>query len=671
MRVFSAGDLRLMRAAVTGKHSLALTAMTEMASVGGILNPAIGEEKMELGVAGVDFVPAPVLHVAMTGNTLQHVEVAHFLIHSGADPVLSSEDINSAVTFAPSVMYTLGYEVKPNASRAAMLQKLVIAFPLKFDMQRVRHWALSSGKSLPLHCAVEARFYDGVYVMVTMPMLVPRFEYDPNEKDAHGNTALMLAAATGQADLMRLMIHNNVKVTHRDSHGRTALHHAAINGHTGAISAILTARKEVEVLRKLCELKDSDGRTALDLASLTPVRLPVVRALRAAMSPIGVVPHSAPWLAKPRVSDFYIKRNATAWLLRHGNCIRSSSVISESVLMRWSSQLDKTSRTVKNYANSSIDSFPLPASISTSESDLLFKNYISTKRPFLSVQSDLDPTQMCRFSKTFTDWMFAAVSGLVVRTNYHYLRSLTANATTGLNELGIFSLRSNDAWTDELKHAFSNGCCTDLHKDEQVIDENGNLKHGIKLTSVLDYFLETAIENLLFSKVPGRAIFLKEWNPSGSGLFDLLSSKWCDRLSTHSGNHEVVSIGTTGGLIDGSVPFYSHFHSILVTGVKLWCLFPSGANETIGMTHVEDMLKNNQSHEYVAEFLSNVLPKIKESVDIHTVIQYSNDIIYIPPGWSFLALNIAPCISVIWQNCMLDVSEPNCEVQRVVTPVNT
>ena len=103
---------------------------------------------MELGSAGVDFIPGPVSHVAMCGASLRHVEVAHFLINLGADPTLYSKEINTEVDFAPAMMYTLGYQVLPNASRAALLQKLVIAFPLKFDMSRVRKWALSEGKSL-------------------------------------------------------------------------------------------------------------------------------------------------------------------------------------------------------------------------------------------------------------------------------------------------------------------------------------------------------------------------------------------------------------------------------------------------------------------------------------------------------------------------------------------
>jgi ankyrin repeat protein len=666
--------LKLMRAAVTGKHSVALMAMMDGANPGAVLTPAVGEELMQLGRNGVDFVAAPVLQVAMTGNTLQHAEVAHFLISKGADPSLYSAEVQTNVDFAPGIMYTVGYQVFPNSTRAALLQKLVTGFPLKFDMQRVRTWALSTGRALPLQCAVEAGFYDGVYVLATLHMLVPRFVFDVNERDSRGRTAVMLASVTGQIEILQLLIHNNAKITLYDKDKRTVLHHAAISGHIGVIQTILNARKEVEILRKLTQLKDKDGRTPLGLASMTPVRMPVVRALRAMMTPLGVVPHTAPWLTKPAIHDSYKRRNISSYVAQYSERVASRLGSTEHVTI-WVAAMEKLSVALNSSFESSVDCMDISGPWTDEMQRKIYRDYVSPKRPFLASTVSISAADAAA-----SEWLFVDTDNILTslgdwpqqKESGHWMSINSLACTTKRHDSsGECTLAA--ATEGEFKEIFATMRSDKLNDVGSVnVDADGDVSVEELTPRNIDglNFVVQPFENIymLKSKWRGNAHSLTE--VVSDDMYQLFAGDWCDQISTHHNNDGTVSVGNVGGAMNGSVPLYAHYHNKLLSGAKLWYLFPAAENITQRTDLLEKALKRLATGFNPRKFIGETMPKLKELVDVHSVVQYRGDIIYIPTGYSFLSVNLLPAVSVAWQTCMLDLATPNCEAHGVITPVS-
>ena len=95
---------------------------------------------------------------------------------------------------------------------------------------------------------------------------------DVNARYGDGLTALMWAAGhsddAGTKDVvqvMKLLVDRGAKLDEQDDQGRTALMIAAVLGHTAAAEALLARGADRT-------LKDKDGKTASDLASVTALR---------------------------------------------------------------------------------------------------------------------------------------------------------------------------------------------------------------------------------------------------------------------------------------------------------------------------------------------------------------------------------------------------------------
>ncbi|XP_040844280.1 M-phase phosphoprotein 8-like isoform X2 [Ochotona curzoniae] len=81
-------------------------------------------------------------------------------------------------------------------------------------------------------------------------------EYDLDQEDSSGMTLVMLAAAGGQDDLLRLLITKGAKVNGRQKNGTTALIHAAEKNFLTTVAILLEAGAFVNV-------QQSNGETAL------------------------------------------------------------------------------------------------------------------------------------------------------------------------------------------------------------------------------------------------------------------------------------------------------------------------------------------------------------------------------------------------------------------------
>ena len=85
-----------------------------------------------------------------------------------------------------------------------------------------------------------------------------------DQLDRYGQTALMLAAARGHAEVARWLAECGANLNHTAKHGLSALMLAVLRGHVDATRALLAAGAD-QTLRST-GAPGFDGKTALDLA---------------------------------------------------------------------------------------------------------------------------------------------------------------------------------------------------------------------------------------------------------------------------------------------------------------------------------------------------------------------------------------------------------------------
>jgi hypothetical protein len=111
-------------------------------------------------------------------------------------------------------------------------------------------------ESLALHWAIEQRAAKAALRLIA----------DHHNLEIQNNlqeTALHLAAFSGQIEIVKALIAAGANVSARDASQRTALHWASLNGHLDVVNVLVDANADQ------VSAKDEDQRTALDLASLT------------------------------------------------------------------------------------------------------------------------------------------------------------------------------------------------------------------------------------------------------------------------------------------------------------------------------------------------------------------------------------------------------------------
>jgi hypothetical protein len=184
-------------------------------------------------------------------------------------------------------MYALGLGASPTPTHAAILQRLFESTPDAFNFTHVETWLRQSGNPPLMHMPVLAGFFDGLYV------LAENFGLDANVVDARGASTLHAATWEGRIDMIQLLLSFGANVTAVDHRGRNVLHYAVLRGFADVISFIhynmtqpILARPKPgsghtqvkEIVNKLgkrrfcklAEMRDTDGRTAMDLAGRKP-----------------------------------------------------------------------------------------------------------------------------------------------------------------------------------------------------------------------------------------------------------------------------------------------------------------------------------------------------------------------------------------------------------------
>lgn len=716
-RRYVRGDVKLSLSVVTGDRAATLAALAAGARPNMMLTKEIGEDRLKLGKAGRDFLVAPVAHVAMSGILTEHLEVANLLIRVGANPIESSLDrIDAEEEFAPGIMYPLGYHVQVNNSRAALLQRLLLTYPQKFNMSAVNAWANATRRSPAMHCAIEANFYDGVYVLLTLSKQSDEFIYDINERNMLNQTGLIVAAMRGNAEIAKLMVHNDVRILFYDKLKRTALHMAATYGRTSVIDAVLAARRDFEVLRHLCERKDIFGRTALDLASLAPVRRGTVRMLRSKLTAVGVVPHTAPWL-NPPLREY---ANGEA----HGGD-RHISVLYKDAMERSQDEtlnlawrlLDPSFVSMTEYVSTNstwaagdIDavyrSTPWAQDLASS---WLARHYISANRPVLLLpdasglrnmeaflgllqqgSDDLldafSPTSSISYHRSANlapkGISTSSTSGTGTSDSTTSSGTYTRKTSTGIEERinslrGELFLSQNRVITPPKFSVIRNRVSTDTHVSVEVgVHSLQNLDSEV--TSMGDTTSGCAFvpsDDLFELNIPEDQASIFKYFYTNGRIASELNENWC--VAAHqSANSTAIAIGDFGAAAYGSIELQSYVHISLVAGARHWYIFPPVDNATAVswqwevISNATEALSSGPSSPNIAammDYMSKEKATNVKGVEFYEIDQFPGDVVFIPGGWSYLYVNLLDAVSVSFGNCMLNAAVPNCIRQTIDT----
>ncbi len=86
---------------------------------------------------------------------------------------------------------------------------------------------------------------------------------NPDATNAHGHTALMMAASMGHIDIVKLLLKKGANVNARDEEGKTPLMYAAERGQTDVAQILLSKGADIHA-------KSEAGETALGLALKQP-----------------------------------------------------------------------------------------------------------------------------------------------------------------------------------------------------------------------------------------------------------------------------------------------------------------------------------------------------------------------------------------------------------------
>mmetsp|Transcript_434 Transcript_434/g.1082 ORF Transcript_434/g.1082 Transcript_434/m.1082 type:complete len:240 (+) Transcript_434:31-750(+) len=171
-----------------------------------------------------------------------HVEVAKFLLSSGASPDAGPDDeewtpLHSSASRGSAALVALLTEARADAD------------------------ATTSSGATALHFAASKGHDEVLRILLAAGAGV-------NSKDKNGAVPLLRAAGAGQVSALKLLLEAGADARCRDRAGENAFH-IAINGHHVAMCEVLFERDDAE---KLMSQENEDGKTAAQmLLDLAPV----------------------------------------------------------------------------------------------------------------------------------------------------------------------------------------------------------------------------------------------------------------------------------------------------------------------------------------------------------------------------------------------------------------
>ncbi|XP_072261288.1 M-phase phosphoprotein 8 [Pyxicephalus adspersus] len=176
----------------------------------------------------------------------------------------STQEETDSWTFGASegdqeVMDTV-YHVQENAESKAQVGGMAVDLQLEWmTLEDFQRHLDGSDEIIPKDTISSSTLKDAVkngdYLTVKYA-LNSKEEYNLDQEDSSGMTLVMMAAAAGQDDILRLLIRKGAKINARQKNGTTALIHAAEKNYLTTVSLLLEAGAFVN-------LQQATGETAL------------------------------------------------------------------------------------------------------------------------------------------------------------------------------------------------------------------------------------------------------------------------------------------------------------------------------------------------------------------------------------------------------------------------
>jgi len=633
------GNANVVLGALKGEVELIRMGVGQGGEYDAWLLPDIGERVFKMGQAWKDFPIWPALHLTIYQGQKAHLDTAFFMMTQTADiNEYRLASFPGDTSYGPALIYALGYGRTPTHSHAAMMQRLYISLPEKFNFTRVDEWLTLTGNPPLLHVSAMIGFVDGAFV------LTADMHLDVNERDVKGLTALHIAAWQGNLEMMALLLTNGADRLAKDKRERMPIHYAAMRGHGEAINMLFikppTASESAmrKMKKEMLSALDKDGRSALMLAALPPSLNTAVRAIRVQMTELQHLPVGR-WNRPPHT-------------VPHRNKIldseegeeESKKVQGENEYQEEAKELTRGGWRIPPRAEQEA-----AVAVERSDIDVMSAEKLSRgkfRRDYFSAQRPLLVTDQLMNKQTiWASWhklVFVERYGNVTLSSGE--KCYAEPNAWSLPEIQVTSLRK---WVNEY-----------MTTQEAVpIDLVCEEKEGEQVCSSSASSSSSSPKQRDQLQQPWLA-YNDRASHHSKEIYDLFMQDYeTPEIFQLCGPNDKQPFKMTIGARGTGVPMHAHNASwnLLVTGKKRWFLVAPGQgdnNVASGPPSIKDFHVRS-----VSEWLMDIAPGLRSKGILAEVTQYPGDVIFIPHGWYHATLNEADTVSVSQEFCTSLVTE--------------
>ncbi len=643
------GNPRFIMGTYVGDLHMINRGIQEGAKASVVLDPYLGEHVLGLGEPYVDFPVCPMLHLAFNQGKSNHLNVALYMIGKGANfyefmhiNYTTNSDTNLRGYPLP-IMYALGLGRKPENAHAAFLHRFQKSLgDAYFDsfQREINFWSFTTDNPPILHIPIYSDFFDGVYT------LVKHYNVSVDEEDKYGITPLHAAAWAGDKNLVLFLLYHGAIVNVQDNFGRTCLHYAASRGFSDIVDALImkgnyslidqengdevVVSNSSSLWRQLqaeyVHLLDNDGRTALQLANLSPPMYHTIDMLQSTMkNQLNVALLEKEHLKRYHTQDILVDSYSNNESYYRGNWFYPPNEAIELQL-----QADPAEGDLED-----MDILYIDVVSSNNFSKGKFKrDYFRGNRPLLV--SD-------HLALGFSIWAYWKYNdfmeryGDLVVSSGERLHSHEWNPWT-LPPVTTGKLRD---YVDANMAGNGKG----YEKFATCVNSNEVTGRVCKGVDINDVNLPNEIPTPWVGYCRNASLQEPEkWKQDFKrpSMFDI-----CKPAEYDNEPMELI-IGSIGS---GEPLVYSNSSKwdLLIVGKKKWYFIPPSyrayifaiPNADLGDYHVKSSI----------EWLQAYYQVYKQEHIISEVTQYPGDVVYVPPGWLYVTLNLADTISTSQEFC--------------------
>ena len=650
-RASKEGNPRYIMGTYVGDLQMINRGIQEGAKATVVLDPHLGENVLGLGEPYVDFPVCPMLHLSFNQGKSNHLNVALYMIGKGVNfyefmYVNYTKNGASIRGYPLPIMYALGLGRKPENAHAAFLHRFQKTLGDKYfdNFQReINFWSAATDNPPILHIPIYSDFFDGVYA------LVKYYNVSVNDEDKYGITPLHIAAWVGDKNLVLFLLYHGAIVNYQDSFGRTCLHYAASRGYSEIVSAIIMKgnysfmdeESELEVTvgssnpslwsqlqAEYVHILDSDGRTALQLANLSPAMYHTIDVLQHTITEqlnVSLLQkeHGKKYQTQEILEDLYSNNESYYrgdWFYPPTEAIEL--------------QVNSDSDTVEE-GNDYMKILYIDVVTSHNFSKGRFKrDYLRGNRPLLVSDHLALGFSIWAYWKynDFVDRYGNLIVSTGERLHSHEWNpwTLPPVATGKLRDYVYSNMAGNGKGYEKFATCLNNN--ESPGKMCKSIDINdASLSHEIP-TPWVGYCHNASLQES------------EKWNQDFKrpGLFDVCKPAEFDNEPMG------LIIGSIGS---GEPLVYSNSSKwdLLIVGKKKWYFIPPSFRSYIHAIPNADLADFHVKSSI--EWLQAFYTAYKQEYIISETTQYPGDVVYIPPGWLYVTLNLADTISVSQEFC--------------------